>query len=199
MMVLAQSDYPITVWDTNTKKEITFRYVTFEQDFDRLHSWMHQDHVIPFWNLDKPRAEYASHLKRFLANKHQQLLIGEIDGQAMSYWESYIVSQDLIRHYYDYEKGDQGIHLLIGEPNYLGKGFIYPLMLTLMKRMFEVPETKRIMAEPDIRNEKMIYVFEKCGFQQLKTVDLPDKTAMLLYCQQEVFESRWNAWIQGEF
>ncbi|MGN8233646.1 GNAT family N-acetyltransferase [Priestia flexa] len=198
-MVLAQSDYPITVWDTNTKKEITFRYVTYEQDFDRLHSWMHQDHVIPFWSLDKPRAEYASHLKRFLANKHQQLLIGEIDGQAMSYWESYIVSQDLIRHYYDYEKGDQGIHLLIGEPNYLGKGFIYPLMLTLMKRMFEVTETKRIMAEPDIRNEKMIYVFEKCGFQQLKTVDLPDKTAMLLYCQQEVFQSRWNAWIQGEF
>lgn len=199
MKLLAENHYPISVWDAKIKKEITFRYVTFEKDFDRLHGWMNQEHVIPFWNLDKPRAEYASHLKHFLAKKHQHLLIGEIDGQPMSYWEWYMVSEDLIRHYYDYEKGDQGIHLLIGEKDYLGKGFIYPLMLRLMKRMFEVSETKRIMAEPDIRNEKMIHVFEKCGFRQLKTVDLPDKTAMLLYCQQDVFESRWNAWIQGEF
>ncbi|MEE6131479.1 GNAT family N-acetyltransferase [Priestia sp. GS2] len=199
MKLLAENHYPISVWDAKIKKEITFRYVTFEKDFDRLHGWMNQEHVIPFWNLDKPRAEYASHLKHFLAKKHQQLLIGEIDGQPMSYWEAYMVSEDLIRHYYDYEKGDQGIHLLIGEKDYLGKGFIYPLMLRLMKRMFEVSETKRIMAEPDIRNEKMIHVFEKCGFQQLKTVELPDKTAMLLYCQQDVFESRWNAWIQGKF
>ena len=59
-------------------------------------------------------AYLVKHLKTFLADSHQKLLIGEIDGVPMSYWESYMVEGDIISNYYPYEKGDQGIHLLIG-------------------------------------------------------------------------------------
>ncbi len=39
----------------------------------------------------------------------------------MSYWESYWVKGDIIEDHYESERGDQGIHLLIGDPDYLGK------------------------------------------------------------------------------
>jgi RimJ/RimL family protein N-acetyltransferase len=49
-----------------------------------------------------------------------------------------------------------------------------------------------VIAEPDIRNHKMIHVFEKCGFEKVQSIELPDKTGMLMYCYRENFERRWG-------
>ncbi|MFK2825222.1 GNAT family N-acetyltransferase [Bacillus sp. B190/17] len=194
-----QTDYPFTMRDSQVKQDITFRPVSLQEDFDHLYKWMHEPHVIPYWNLNIDKDAYMNHLQTFLNDSHQQLLIGEIDGVPMSYWESYTVEGDVIGEYYSYDPNDQGIHLLIGEPGYLGKGYIYPLLLSLLKRKFEIAETKRVVAEPDIRNEKMIAVFRKCGFQPIKKVNLPDKTGLLLSCERKVFERRWSEWNNGTF
>lgn len=199
MTVLMQTRYPYTIEDFRIKQSITFRHVSLQEDFERLYSWMHEPHVIPFWKLNIEREAYKQHLQLFINDSHQQLLIGEINGVPMSYWESYTVEGDVISKYYDYDQGDQGIHLLIGETDYLGKGYIYPLLLTILKHKFEINETKRIVAEPDIRNEKMINVFMKCGFQPMKEVNLPDKTGLLLSCERNVFERRWSEWNSERF
>lgn len=52
--------------------------------------------------------------------------------------------------------------------------------------------TEKVVAEPDIRNEKMIHVFEKCGFERVKPVNLPDKTGLLMFCDRERFERKYN-------
>ena len=109
-----QTQYPFMI--QQKEQSITFRSVSFAKDFERLYKWMHEPHVIPYWNLNISKQAYEQHLKTFLADSHQKLLIGEIDGVPMSYWESYMVEGDIISNYYPYEKGDQGIHLLIGEP-----------------------------------------------------------------------------------
>ncbi|MED3953734.1 MULTISPECIES: GNAT family N-acetyltransferase [Priestia] len=192
-----QTQYPFMI--QQKEQSITFRSVSFAKDFERLYKWMHEPHVIPYWNLNISKQAYEQHLKTFLADSHQKLLIGEIDGVPMSYWESYMVEGDIISNYYPYEKGDQGIHLLIGEPDFLGKGYIYPLLLSLLKHKFEVADTAKVIAEPDRRNEKMIAVFKKCGFQFMKEVSLPDKTGVLLKCEREVFERRWSEWNNGTF
>jgi len=194
-----QTNYPFTIYDSRVKKELTFRPVSLKEDFDHLHRWMNEPHVIPYWNLNIDRDAYMRHLQTFLTDAHQQLLIGEINGVPMSYWESYTVEGDIISEYYSNDPGDQGIHLLIGEPAYLGKGYIYPLLLSILKRKFEMVETKKVVAEPDIRNEKMIAVFKKCGFQPIKEVKLPDKTGLLLSCEREIFERRWSQWNNGTF
>ncbi|MNR34418.1 hypothetical protein D3C85_1521900 [compost metagenome] len=48
--------------------------------------------------------------------------------------------------------------------------------------------TKRIVAEPDIRNAKMHHIFEQCGFRFKQEVQLPDKKAVLMLCEREAFE-----------
>lgn len=194
-----QQMYPFERYDPLIQKKISFRHVSMEEDVERLHSWMHEKHVIPFWNLNVSLENYTAHLQRFLQDDHQTLLIGEIDGVPMSYWESYWVKEDIIGTCYPFGEYDQGIHLLIGPKKFLGKGFIYPLLLTILYKKFQVVETNQIIAEPDIRNEKMIHVFKKCGFQPVKEVELPDKTGLLMICEREGFERRWTAWQTNKF
>ena len=62
-----------------------------------------------------------------------------------------------------------------------------PLLKAMVNMQFAVPETKKVIAEPDIRNKKMIHVFEKCGFRPIKPVNLPDKTGLLMFCERERF------------
>jgi acetyl CoA:N6-hydroxylysine acetyl transferase len=42
------------------------------------------------------------------------------------------------------------------------------------------PATRRVVAEPDVRNLRMIHVFEQCGFRRAGELDLPDKRAALM-------------------
>lgn len=191
--------YPFRRYDLISKKDISFRNVSSEGDVKLLHSWMNEKHVVPYWKLDLPLSEYKLHLQNFLQDDHQTLLIGEIDGVPVSYWESYWVKGDLIKNYYQFEEYDQGIHLLIGERDYLGKGYIYPLLLTILSSKFQVSETNRVIAEPDIRNKKMIHVFNRCGFTPIKEVELPDKTGLLMFCDRSMFERRWNDWQLNKF
>ncbi|WP_129728578.1 MULTISPECIES: GNAT family N-acetyltransferase [Bacillaceae] len=194
-----QLSYPFERYDASLQKTISFRRVSMEKDVHRLHSWMQESHVVPFWNLNISLPDYTAHLRKFLQDDHQTLLIGEIDGTPMSYWESYWVKDDIIGGYYEWDEYDQGIHLLIGPKEFLGKGFIYPLLLTMLYKKFQISETNRIVAEPDVRNEKMIHVFQKCGFQSVKEVALPDKTGLLMICERKGFDRRWADWQENKF
>nr|WP_139343288.1 GNAT family N-acetyltransferase [Virgibacillus siamensis] len=190
--------YPFEHYDPIRNFTITFREVTMK-DVSLLHSWMHEKHVIPYWQLNLPLREYQKHVEKFLADNHHVLLIGETGGTPISYWESYWVKGDVIGNYYAFNRFDQGIHLLIGPPSYLGKGYIYPLLLTILFHKFKVSETTKVVAEPDVRNEKMIHVFRKCGFIPVKKVNLPDKTGLLMFCERSAFERRWTDWQQNKF
>jgi hypothetical protein len=67
----------------------SFRALDPDDDLDLVHGWMHQPHVVPFWRLDLDRADLAAYLRRAAADDHQQVLIGSVDGEPVSYWECY--------------------------------------------------------------------------------------------------------------
>ena len=174
------------------KQLLSFVKVELDRDIDMLHGWMHEEHVIPYWNLNFTKEKFALHLQKALADSHQTLYLGCLDETPMSYWESYWVKGDIIEDYYEAEEGDQGIHLLIGNPEYLGKGLALPFLRSMVKYQLLTSHTKKVMAEPDIRNEKMIHLFEKCGFTPMKEIELPDKTGLLMACTRENFERKWK-------
>ncbi|MEE6146346.1 GNAT family N-acetyltransferase [Bacillus cereus] len=169
-------------------KNISFRRANMEEDFEKLHSWMNNKHVIPFWRLNMSKDLYKIHLDNALKDTHQTLYIGYLDNIPMSYWEAYYVKGDIIEKYYDYDEHDQGIHLLIGPEQYLGKGYALPLLKAMVTFQFQNKKTQKIIAEPDINNKKMIHVFERCGFKAIKSIDLPDKTGLLMFCSRIEFE-----------
>ncbi len=176
-----------TFYDREIDSEIVFRRVTLEKDLNRLHHWHHQPHVIPFWNQNFSETAYKDHLKKLLADKHQTLYIGYLNNVPMSYWEAYWAKDDLIANYYDAEKEDQGIHLLLGPEEYLGKGLALPQLRAMIAFQFKHKKTEKVVAEPDVRNKKMIHIFEKCGFKPKKEIELPDKRGLLMFCHRETF------------
>ncbi|WP_100404188.1 GNAT family N-acetyltransferase [Bacillus solitudinis] len=178
--------------DEETGYEISFRQVKLEDDLERLHYWHNQAHVIPFWKQNFPLLDYKAHLQKLLCDRHQTLYIGHVNGEPMSYWECYWTKDDIIANYYQLEEEDQGIHLLFGPKEFLGKGLALPFLRAMTAFLFQSEGTSKIVAEPDVRNEKMIHIFKKCGFEAQNEIELPDKRGLLMFCERATFFRRWK-------
>ena len=183
-MSLSTLEYSYQAFDLDVNQTIAFRPVVLE-DLPLIHNWMNQPHVIPFWNLAFDMARMRQHLQRAIADPHQTLYIGLLNDVPMSYWESYWAADDIVAQYYPAHPADQGIHLLIGPPEFLGKGYALPLLRAMTDFQFQYPETLKIVTEPDSRNHKMIHVFKRCGFELQKEIELPEKRAALMFCDRQ--------------
>jgi RimJ/RimL family protein N-acetyltransferase len=158
-----------------------FRRLDPRADLELVHGWMHQPHVLPFWHLDVPLPELAGYLETVAGDDHLEPLIGCVDGMPVSYWEVYWAARDPLARHYPAGEHDQGVHLLVGPLELTGLGLGRRLLDAVVGwQLAREPRTRRIVAEPDIRNARMIHVFERCGFVCEAEVALPDKRAALM-------------------
>ncbi len=185
---IVASEYDYQTRDSEIDKTISFRQVAMERDLGRLHRWLNEPHVLPYWQWNDPLPEFRKKLAEKLADSHQTPYVGHLDHVPMSYWESYWAADDDLADHYDAEPADQGIHLLIGVPEFVGHGYAEPLLRAMTAFQFLHDETERVVTEPDVRNEKVIHVFEKCGFEPQREIALPEKDALLMICERERFE-----------
>lgn len=61
--------------------------------------------------------------------------------------------------------GSYGIDYLIGEEDYLGKGLGREMILLLVKKIFCLPDAKRVTADIDKNNKASEGVLLSCGFK----------------------------------
>jgi acetyl CoA:N6-hydroxylysine acetyl transferase len=152
-----------------------------DADFDRLWSWMNQPHVDAFWQLAGSRQKLRHYLDQLEDAEHSEPMIGELDGRPMSYWELYWAARDPLAGYYAAHPMDRGVHLLIGAPEDTGRGLGVRCLQDVTHWLLgQHTETQRIVAEPDVRNERVLKTFAKCGYRRVLDVDLPDKRAALV-------------------
>ncbi|MFC7006803.1 GNAT family N-acetyltransferase [Halalkalicoccus salilacus] len=185
------TDYDYQTYDRSIEKTVSLRQASPERDLGRLHAWLGSEHVKPYWQLDLPLPAFRDRLVEKLADDHLTPYVGCLDHVPMSYWECYWAADDDVANHYDAKPTDQGVHLLIGPEEYLGHGYALPLMRAVVAMQFRHPETDRVIAEPDARNERVIHVFETCGFEPRKEFrfDEAEKDALLLVCERDTFES----------
>ncbi|RDI71112.1 GNAT family N-acetyltransferase [Halopelagius longus] len=183
--------YDYQTYDRSIEKTISFRRASLERDLGRLHAWLGSDHVKPYWQLDLPLPAFRDRLAEKLADDHLTPYVGCLDHVPMSYWECYWAADDDVANHYDADPADRGIHLLIGPEEYLGNGYALPLMRAVVAMQFRHPETDRVIAEPDARNDRVVRVFEKCGFEPRTEFyfEEAEKDALLLVCDRDRFES----------
>ena len=187
---VAAGGYGYARHDPSIDREIAFRPVDPGRDLRRLHAWLNSEHVLPYWRLDDPLPVFRRELAEKLDDDHLTPYVGALDGVPMSYWERYWAADDAVGERYDAAPADQGIHLLIGPPEYLGRGYAVPLLRAMTAFQFRHPETGRVVAEPDIRNDRVIGVFERCGFEARGEIEMDEKEALLMVCERERFEER---------
>ncbi|MBX0322491.1 acetyltransferase [Halomicroarcula sp. F13] len=183
--------YDYQTYDPSIDRTISFRQATLDRDLGRLHAWLSSDHVKPYWQLDLPLPAFRDRLAGKLDDDHLTPYVGCLDHVPMSYWECYWAAEDDVAAHYDADPADQGVHLLVGPEEYLGNGYARPLLRAVVAMQFRHPETDRVIAEPDVRNDHVVHVFEQCGFEPRGEFhfEKAEKDALLLVCERDRFES----------
>ncbi|HEX2299878.1 MAG TPA: GNAT family N-acetyltransferase [Pseudonocardiaceae bacterium] len=159
----------------------TVRRVDPPLDLALVHAWMNDPEVARFWEMPWPPDRIADYLHRQVASPHSTAYLGMLDGAAMSYWELYRADLDHLARYYPARDHDAGVHLLIGSAGHRGRGLAAELLRAVSGWQLDAdPQAGRVVAEPDVRNERSVRVFEQAGFRRVADLDLPDKRAALM-------------------
>lgn len=168
---------------------IGLRQVRYPEDIPLLYSWMHADHVIPQWQLNKPLPELKVHFEKMLADDHQRLYLVGVDGEWVGYAEVYEGARDRLARYYQSRTDDLGWHLLIGELSAFGKGHLRAIVRGISHFIFAHSPAQRIVGEPDHKVKPYEVVARELCYEPQGLIEMPEKTAMLYYCQRDTFLS----------
>ena len=74
-------------------------------------------------------------------------------------------------------------NLLFGEKSAFGKGYLRPVMRLLGFYIFENAPSDKIVGEPDHTVKPYAAVVEEMCYEAQRLIPMPEKTAMLYYCQ----------------
>ncbi|MFV2121101.1 GNAT family N-acetyltransferase [Streptomyces sp. Act-28] len=159
----------------------TLRAVDPAADTPLVHAWMNDPEVAEFWEMAQPRERISAYLREQVGSAHSTPYIGCVDGTPMSYWELYRADLDPLRHHYPARVRDAGVHLLLGPSAYRGRGLGAASLRAVCDWLLRTdPYAGRVVAEPDVRNERSVRAFERAGFRLDRCVDLPGKRAALM-------------------
>ncbi|TGD57020.1 GNAT family N-acetyltransferase [Flavobacterium humi] len=158
-----------------------------ETDLELVHQWVNLDYAV-YWgmtgfSLEEVKTAYQNILK------HSKVYMGLFNSETAFLLECYNPSEDLIGNYYTVDKGDKGMHILVAPAKTPIKNFTWNVFTVIMDFLFSHADVKRIVVEPDVRNDKIHLLNQKAGFEYQKIIELPHKTAHLAFCTQEHYHN----------
>jgi len=168
-------------------------------DAELIHGWVSEERA-SFWGMNgltrDQVADIYAHMDT-LDTHHAFLMLK--DGTPAALLQTYEPEADRVSECYDVQPGDIGIHLLLAPPTATGgprSGWTAGLVAAVTAYAFRTLDRRRIVVDPDVRNEKAIARFVKQGFDAgsavvLPEIDLPDvylpeKRAQLAFLRREV-------------
>ncbi|GHB25947.1 acetyltransferase [Streptomyces viridiviolaceus] len=167
-------------------------------DAEVVHRWVSEDRA-SFWGMngltqDQVAGIYA-HMDT-LDTHHAFLLV--MDGVPVALLQTYEPEADRVSECYAAQPGDIGVHLLLAPAGAQGarSGWTSGLAAVITTYVLIGLDRRRIVVDPDVRNDKAVARFLKQGFTAgpavvLPEVDLPDvylpeKKAQLAFLTREV-------------
>lgn len=168
----------------------TFRLekVNIQKHLETFHEWMNQKRVDHFWEESGDINHHRAYLEAALENPRTLPMIGYFDDEPAGYFEAYWVKEDRLAPYCNGTDFDRGMHLLIGNPAYLGNNYSNIWLPAVLHYMFlEDCRTQRLLGEPRADNKRLIRPLVNLGFHMEKEFDFPHKRAALMIISREVF------------
>ncbi|MEU1077048.1 MULTISPECIES: GNAT family N-acetyltransferase [unclassified Streptomyces] len=154
-------------------------------DAELIHSWVTEERA-RFWGmLDADRA-YVEETYAYvdsLPTHHAFLLL--LDDEPVGLFQTYEPGADPLGECYEVRPGDVGVHILLAPaPGPKRPGFTGTLMGSLIRYVLSDPSHRRIVVEPDVRNEKSIARMVRAGFVLGEEVQKPEKRARLAFLER---------------
>lgn len=158
------------------------RPFSVEKNIEFLHDWVNRPYA-QYWGLqnttiEKVRVTY----EELLEIPDYEIYVGFCEDKPIFLTECYAPEFDIMGKYYEVEKGDKGMHVLVGPPEKKLSGFTWAVFTTIMDFLFTNEAVQRVVVEPDVRNEKIHLLNKRAGFVYQKIIEFPHKTAHLAFC-----------------
>ena len=163
------------------------RPFSIQDDVEFLHNWVNQPYAQYWGMLNSSIEEVRKAYVELLETPGYEVLTAFWQGEPIFITECYAVEHDLIAQHYEVQKGDRGMHVLVGPPKRKIAGFTWQVFTTIMEFLFADENVQRVVVEPDIRNDKIHALNKRAGFVYDKVLELPHKTAHLAFCTREQF------------
>ncbi|GIE84359.1 GNAT family N-acetyltransferase [Actinoplanes regularis] len=155
-----------------------------------VHSWVIQPRN-RFWGMLDHTVEQVRDIYAFvdsLDSHHAYLML--IDEQPVGVFQTYQPEHDPVSECYEVEPGDFGVHLMFSAGDLDLPHLTSAAMPALLAFSFRDPATRRLIVEPDVRNERAVARMERQGFVLGPEIDLGHKRARLSYLAR----SRWESY-----
>ncbi|QNP71765.1 acetyltransferase [Streptomyces roseirectus] len=164
-------------------------------DVRTVHTWVSERRA-EFWGmtgLTEPQVtEIYAHMATL--DTHHAFL-AELDGTPVALFQLYDPAADRVGECYDVQDGDAGVHVLLA-PGERQPGWSAALLGAYAAYVFLTLGRRRVVVDPDPRNEKAVARFLRQGFEagplvtlpevDLSDVHLPAKPARLAFLRREV-------------
>ncbi|MEW2494616.1 GNAT family N-acetyltransferase [Streptomyces nodosus] len=177
----------------------TVRVLTLdpETDADVLHAWVSEERAA-FWGMNGLTAQQVAEIYGHMAtlDTHHAFLAVR-DGAPVALLQTYEPEADRVGECYPVEPGDIGLHLLLAPagPGGPRPGWTAALLTAFASYLLGGLGRRRIVVDPDERNEKAVARFLRQGFApgpavvlpevDLPDVHLPEKRARLAFLTRE--------------
>ncbi|WKK24521.1 GNAT family N-acetyltransferase [Streptomyces olivoreticuli] len=167
--------------------EFTVRPLDPDADATMLHRWVTHPKAT-FWMMqDADVAEVARAYREIAEHPHHDAFVGLLDGRPVFLAERYDPAHVELVGLYEPEEGDIGMHFLCAPADTPVHGFTRGVITTVMAWLFADPATRRVVVEPDVRNTAVHALNAAVGFETVRTVEKPEKEALLSVCTRDRF------------
>ncbi|MGA0532520.1 GNAT family N-acetyltransferase [Hansschlegelia sp. KR7-227] len=167
----------------------TLRPLDLSKDAGLIVDWVRRPYA-RYWNMaDKTEDEVAAFYAALTRSAHAAAYLGERHGAPAFLTEIYDPRHDQVGDHYEASAGDRGMHVLVAPAERQIAGFTLAVMRTIMAFVFDDPAARRVVVEPDIRNDKIHALNRAVGFVYDRPVAFREKTAHLAFCTRAAFEA----------
>ncbi|WBB77776.1 GNAT family N-acetyltransferase [Micromonospora sp. WMMD882] len=168
---------------------LAFVPVDPDRDAELLHGWVTRPRNA-FWGMSDHSVDQVREIYAFVAGlttHHAYLLT--VDGEPVGLFQTYQPGADPVGERYPVQPGDVGMHVLLNPPRRLAHGLTSAVGPALIRFLLRDPAARRVVVEPDVRNELALRRLRAEGFIFDAEIDLPDKRAQLAFLPRARFEA----------
>jgi hypothetical protein len=167
-------------------------------DAGLVHAWVSQERAA-FWGMNGLTPDQVAEIYAHLGtlDTHHAFLVVK-DGEPVALLQTYEPEADRVSECYEVRPGDIGVHLLLAPVPDGGArpGWSAALVGAVTSYVLRGLDRRRVVVDPDVRNEKAIARFRRQGFETgpvvvLPEIDLPDvylpeKHAQLAFLERAI-------------
>nr|WP_313362302.1 GNAT family N-acetyltransferase [Kocuria sp.] len=159
---------------------VTLRLVDPGRDAAVIHEWVRAPRA-RFWGMTGWTPERVREVYEYLdASPTHHAWLLELDGTPMGIFQSYEPHADPVGATYRVEPGDLGVHVQLAPVRTRRPGLTAALGRLIIAQLARCG-TRRIVAEPDVSNDRAVARLIATGFELGPTIRLPGKTGQLAF------------------